>query len=267
MFDCGSRAFYSWDSRSSSRSALSGGQLLHLLYVVIAVVVVVQLSAFSTSIYLHRSLAHRGVYLHPVAAFPMRVQLWLWTGINTKEWVAVHRKHHRHTDVEGDPHSPVLEGLWRILLGNVYYYNREAKDPQTLATFAPDIGNDWFDRHLFGFGIVGVLIGIAIFMLLLGPLWGGIAFFVQAGVYIFLNAVINGANHALGKRNFDNTATNLSFVALLTAGEGWHNNHHAYPTSARFSVHRGEFDPSWPVLKLLTWMRLARPLKLAPKME
>ena len=241
--------------------------LLHLLYSVLAVVVVVQLSAFATSIYLHRTLAHRGVYLNPVVAFPMRVQLWLWTGINTKEWVAVHRKHHRHTDVEGDPHSPVLEGLWRILLGNVYYYNREARDPETLAKFAPDIGNDWWDRHIFGFGLAGLVVGIAIFVVLLGPVWGGISFVVQAGVYIFLNAVVNGANHALGKRNFENTATNLGFVALLTAGEGWHNNHHAYPTSARFSVRRGELDPSWPVLKMLTWMHLARPLKLAPKME
>ncbi|HEV2224677.1 MAG TPA: fatty acid desaturase [Candidatus Acidoferrales bacterium] len=241
--------------------------MLHLLYAAIAVVVAVQLSSFATSIYLHRTLAHRGVYLSPIVAFPMRLQLWLWTGINTKEWVAVHRKHHRHTDVDGDPHSPVLEGLWRILLGNVYYYAREAKQPETLATFAPDIGNGWLDRHIFGFGIAGVITGVAIFMLLLGPVWGGLAYLVQAATYIFLNAVINGANHAFGKRNFDNTATNLPFIALVTAGEGWHNNHHAYPTSARFSVFRGEFDPSWPVLKLLTWMHLARPLKLAPRME
>ncbi|MHB8527560.1 MAG: fatty acid desaturase, partial [Candidatus Acidiferrales bacterium] len=155
---------------------------------------------------------------------------------------------------EGDPHSPVLEGLWRILLGNVYYYAREARDPETLATFAPDVGSGWLDRHIFGFGLAGVITGVAIFMLLLGPIWGGLAYLVQAAAYIFLNAVINGANHAFGKRNFDNTATNLPFVALLTAGEGWHNNHHAYPTSARFAVFRGEFDPSWPVLKLLTWM-------------
>lgn len=241
--------------------------MVHLLYSAIAIVVVVQLSAFATSIYLHRTLAHRGVFLHPAVSFPMRMQLWLWTGINTKEWVAVHRKHHRHTDVEGDPHSPVLEGLWHILLGNLYYYSREAKDPETLEKFAPDIGNDWWDRHIFGFGLAGIVVGIAIFIVLLGPVWGGIAFAVQAGVYIFLNAVVNGANHALGKRNFDNTATNLSFVALLTAGEGWHNNHHAYPTSARFSIRRGELDPSWPVLKVLTWLRLARPLKLAPRVE
>ncbi len=238
----------------------------HFLFALILVFIAAQLSSFATSIYLHRSLAHRGLYLNPIVAFPMRLQLWFCTGIKTKEWVAVHRKHHRHTDVLGDPHSPVLEGLWAILLGNVYYYAREAHDAETVKTFAPDIGNDWLDRHVFGYGTAGVLCGILIFVILLGPLWGGIAFTLQAGLYIFLSAVVNGANHAMGSRNFENTATNLWWVALLTAGEGWHNNHHAYPTSAKFSLRRGEFDPSWVVVKVLSWMRLARPLRVAPQL-
>ncbi len=239
----------------------------HFLYAVLLVAVTVQLSSFATSIYLHRCLAHHGLYLSRLISFPLRLELWLATGIFSKEWVAVHRKHHRHTDVEGDPHSPVLEGLWRILLGNAYYYSREAREKETLEKFAPDIGNDWVDRHIFRYGIVGIMLGIVLFVLLLGPLWGGLGYLVQAGVYIFSNAVINGANHALGSRNFDNTATNLRFVAWITAGEGLHNNHHAYPTSARFSIRKGEFDPSWPVLRFLTWMHLARPLRLAPRME
>jgi len=122
--------------------------LTHFLYALLAVAVTVQLSSFATSIYLHRCMAHRGVKLNPVVAFFMRAELWLATGIKPKEWVAVHRKHHRHTDVLGDPHSPVLEGLWRILLGNAYYYAREARNPETLSRFAPDVGNDWFDRYL-----------------------------------------------------------------------------------------------------------------------
>lgn len=240
---------------------------MHLAYALVAVVVTVQLSSFATSIYLHRALAHRGVRLSPWVSFPMQVELWLATGINPKEWVAVHRKHHRHTDIFGDPHSPVLEGLWHILLGNVYYYGREARNPETLSTFAPDVGNAWLGRNLFQFGIAGVALGVLIFVLLLGPLWGSIAYAVQAAIYIFSNAVINGANHAVGYQNFENTATNLRVVALLTAGEGLHNNHHAYPTSPRFSVRKHEFDPSWPVLRLLTWLRLAQPLKVAPLLD
>jgi stearoyl-CoA desaturase (delta-9 desaturase) len=237
--------------------------LIRLLYALLAVVAAVELSTFATSIYLHRCLAHRGVQLNRFVAFLMRLELWLGTGIESKEWVAVHRKHHRHTDVLGDPHSPVLEGLWHILLGNAFYYEREAHNPETLVKFAPDVGNDWFDRHVFRYGLLGIALGIGIFIWLLGPLWGVGAYIAQAGIYVFLNAVINGANHAVGYQNFDNTATNLRFVALLTAGEGLHNNHHAYPTSARFSIRRNEFDPSWLVLRLLAWMRLARPLHVA----
>jgi stearoyl-CoA desaturase (delta-9 desaturase) len=241
--------------------------MMHFVYALLLIAVTVQLSSFATSIYLHRTLAHRGVRLSEWVAFPMRLQLWLATGIKPKEWVAVHRKHHRHTDILGDPHSPVLEGLWHILLGNAYYYAREAKKSETLATFAPDVGNDWFDRHIFHYGLLGVGVGILIYALLLGPLWGGLAYLAQAAIYIFCNAVVNGANHAVGYQNFENTATNLRLVALVTAGEGLHNNHHAYPTSARFSLRKYEFDPSWPVLRLLTWLHLAEPLKVAPRIN
>jgi stearoyl-CoA desaturase (delta-9 desaturase) len=240
---------------------------MHFVYALLLIGVTVQLSSFATSIYLHRTLAHRGVQLSPWISIPMRLQLWLATGIKPKEWVAVHRKHHRHTDILGDPHSPVLEGLWHILLGNAYYYAREARKEETLAKFAPDVGNDWLDRYVFHFGLLGVGVGILIYVLLLGPLWGGLAYLVQAAIYIFFNAVVNGANHAVGYQNFENTATNLRLVALVTAGEGLHNNHHAYPTSARFSLRKYEFDPSWPVLRLLTWMRLAQPLKVAPRID
>lgn len=237
---------------------------MHFLYAVGLVAVTVQISSFATSIYLHRCLAHRALALNPAVSFLARLELWLATGIVPKEWVAVHRKHHRHTDVEGDPHSPILEGLWKILLGNVYYYAREARNGDTLTRFAPDIGNSWLDRHVFRYGALGLGVGVLLFVLLVGSIWGPIAFATQAAAYIFSNAVINGAGHAVGYRTFENTATNLRAVALLTAGEGLHNNHHAYPTSARFSIGRGEFDPSWPVIRLLSLLRLARPVRLAP---
>lgn len=235
-----------------------------VLTALLMVALAVELSAFATSIYLHRCLAHRSLRLHPLAAFPLRLQLWLATGIVPNQWVAVHRKHHRFTDKEGDPHSPVLKGLWRILLGNVYYYAREARDPQTVARFAPDVGRDRLDRYLFSHALVGVACGLLIFVFLLGPVWGAVSFGLQAAVYIFLSAVINGAGHAVGYSNFDNTATNMQGVAWITAGEGLHNNHHAFPTSARFSLRRGEFDPSWPIIRLLLRLRLAHALHLVP---
>ena len=239
--------------------------MIDSLYALGLIALSVQLSGFATSIYLHRCLTHRALDLHPAAKFPLRLQLWLATGITPKEWVAVHRKHHRFPDVEGDPHSPVLKGLWAILLGNFFYYLREARNPETVARYAPDVGNDWLDRNIFRRGLLGLAFGVLLFILLLGPLWGGLAFATQAVAYIFLNAVINGAGHAVGYRTFDNTATNMPLVALLSAGEGLHNNHHAYPTAARFSLRRGEFDPSWPLIRLLTWLRLAHPLHLAPR--
>lgn len=234
------------------------------LYALALVVITVQLSAFCTSIYLHRCLTHGALVLHPGLAFFMRSWLWLLTGIVPKEWVAVHRKHHRYPDQEGDPHSPKLKGLGRILLGNAYYYLREARQRETQARFAPDIGNDWWDRRVFRHGGVGPLLGLLLFLLLLGPFAGGLAFVVQGGVYIFLNAVINGIGHAVGYQTFENTATNLQSVAWITAGEGLHNNHHKFPTSARFSLRRGEFDPAWPLIRLLTVLHLARPLHVAP---
>ena len=150
--------------------------MVHLLYAVLLVAVSVQLSSFATSIYLHRSLAHRGLYFNPVVAFPMRVQLWLATGINAKEWVAVHRKHHRHTDVEGDPHSPVLEGLWQILFGQHLLLRTRGPQRRNGQDFCAGYGK-WLARPpLFPLWHAGSFCGIAICMWLLGPVWGGIAF-------------------------------------------------------------------------------------------
>ena len=235
------------------------------LYALALALTTMQVSAFCTTLYLHRCLTHRALAVHPGLAFFLRLHLWLATGMVPKEWVAVHRKHHRYPDQEGDPHSPKLKGLASILVGNAYYYLREARDPETQARYAPDIGNDWLDRRVFRHGLMGVLLGLLLFVLLLGPLAGGLAFVFQAGLYVFLSAVINGIGHAVGYQNFGNTATNLQSVALITAGEALHNNHHEFPTSARFSVRRWEFDPAWPLICLLAALRLARPLHVAPR--
>ncbi len=224
----------------------------------VTALLVVQVSNIFTTIYLHRCLAHRGLELHGAVRFIMRLHLWLFTGMRPKEWVAVHRKHHHFADEEGDPHSPQLKGLWPILLGNAVYYSREARNPKTASKYAPDVTEDGFDQILFSRGFLGLGITISTFCVLFGALPGTVAFLVQAGTYVFLGGVINGVCHSLGYRNFNNGATNIRSVAYVTAGEGLHNNHHQFPSSAKFSVRRGEHDPAWPIIRGLRALGVAR---------
>jgi len=225
--------------------------------------IVTQITVFCTTIYLHRAMTHRSIVLHPAVAFVFRLSLWLTTGLVVREWVAVHRKHHAFTDEEGDPHSPHLEGFWSVQLGNVFHYINELKTtPDLVQKYAKDLKPDMWDRVFFDRGLPGLAIGITLLCLTLGIGWGLFAAVFHAFMYVFvLSASINGLCHYKGYRNFENTATNIRFIAWLTGGEGLHNNHHGYPRSPKFSFRRGEFDPAWPVIKLLTVMRLARPYK------
>jgi stearoyl-CoA desaturase (delta-9 desaturase) len=227
---------------------------------VIAAVAVTQLAIFSTTIYLHRTATHRGLALHPAVALSFRFALWLTTGISTREWVAVHRKHHAFTDEEGDPHSPLLKGFWRVQLGNVFYYVREARNPEVVQKYAPDIKDDFWDRWVFNYGTAGPLVGSAILCATIGLWYGLLGAAIHAVLYVFvLSPSINGLCHRVGYKNFGNTATNLRVLALITGGEGLHNNHHAFPRSPKFSVGRRELDPAWPIVKLLAMVKLARP--------
>jgi stearoyl-CoA desaturase (delta-9 desaturase) len=230
-----------------------------LLYL-FATLLVTQAAVIATSVYLHRGLAHRALKLHPLADWVFRFVLWFTTGQNRREWVAVHRKHHAFTDTEKDPHSPLVHGFWKIQLWNVYYYVREARNPETLARWAKDIRDDIWDRVLFNKGTLGGVIGIAAAMLVLGPAWGLLLAATHFVLYVFVLAPsINGLGHWWGRKNFgNNSATNLRVLAWLTGGESLHNNHHAYPSSPKFSMGRFEFDPSWVVIRVLMLLRLAR---------
>lgn len=221
-------------------------------------VVLAQMATFATSIYLHRTLAHRSLALRPVAEVFFRAVLWLTTGQSRRQWVAVHRKHHTFTDRDGDPHSPRLLGFWKVQLWNVYYYMREARNLETVRKFAPDIVVDRLERMVFSWGYTGLGIGMGLLSLVLG-LWQGILAMVGHGIlYIFVLApLINGLGHWRGAQNFGNTAYNSRFLAWLTGGESLHNNHHAYPRSPKFSMSRFEFDPSWLVIRALTALKLA----------
>jgi stearoyl-CoA desaturase (delta-9 desaturase) len=221
-----------------------------------------QIAALATSVYLHRTLAHRALAVHPLADTLFRAVLWLTTGQDRRQWVAVHRKHHAFTDCDGDPHSPRLLGFWRVQLLNVYYYAREARNPDTLATFAPDIKSDRLDRAFFSRGWLGLLLGVAGLCLLLG-LWAGVlAAGLHAVLYVFVLApLINGLGHWRGSQNFANTAYNSRLMAWVTGGESLHNNHHAHARSPKFSMRRWEFDPSWQVIRLLVAARLVAVLR------
>ena len=223
----------------------------------LAVVALIQSATIATSVYLHRALAHRSLAVHPVADVLLRTVLWLTTGQNRREWVAVHRKHHAFTDREGDPHSPRLQGFWHVQLLNVYYYVREARNPQTIERFAPDILPDRLERAVFSWGWVGLTLGTTLLCLILGLWMGLIVALAHAILYVFVLApLINGLGHWRGAQNFDNTAHNSRVLAWWTGGESLHNNHHAYPRSPKFSVRRIEFDPSWLVIRALAAVKL-----------
>jgi stearoyl-CoA desaturase (delta-9 desaturase) len=229
---------------------------MSFLWMIVFTLVVMQISVFCTTIYLHRALTHRGLELHPAVGFLMHLHLLLFTGIVPREWVAVHRKHHHFSDREGDPHSPYLFGLWHVFFANAWLYRKETKNLATIRKYTPDYKPDWLDKlPIGGFGSIG---GLAIFILLFGWMWGPVAFAFQGVTYIFLNSSINSICHMIGYRNYDNLATNLQWIALLTGGEGLHNNHHEFPSSARFALKRREIDPAWPVIRLLAWFHLAK---------
>jgi stearoyl-CoA desaturase (delta-9 desaturase) len=236
--------------------------LLSLLICLIASAAVTQVAVLSTTIYLHRTATHKALELNPTVAFLFKFALWLTTGLSTKEWVAVHRKHHAFTDEDGDPHSPKILGFWQVQLGNVYYYIREAKKTDVIERYARDIDEGWWDRQVFKRGIVGLTIGTILLCLVIGLWWGLLAAAIHAVMYVFvLSSSINGLCHHAGYRNFDNTATNIRLIALVTGGEGLHNNHHGYPRSPKFSWRKSEIDPAWPFIKLLTATGLARTYK------
>jgi stearoyl-CoA desaturase (delta-9 desaturase) len=228
---------------------------LSMLFITVAIL---QVSVLFTTIYLHRAMCHRGLELHPLAANLMHLHLSLFTSIVPREWVAVHRKHHHFSDREGDPHSPYLLGLWQVFLGNWILYRRETHQTATLRKYTPDYRPDLIDRiPLNRYGVLG---GLGIFIWMFGWAWGLAAWGFHVVAYILLNSSINSFCHKVGYRNYDNLATNIRFVAWITGGEGLHNNHHEYPSSAKFAgnLNKKEFDPAWPIICFLEWCGLAR---------
>ncbi len=229
---------------------------MHPVWIALITFGILQISALCTTVYLHRAVTHRGLELHPAVSFLMHLELTLFTGVVPREWAAVHRKHHHFSDRHGDPHSPLLYGLWGVLLGNYFYYRREANNPEVIRKYTPDYKPDAIDR--IPHSQLGLFLGLGIFILMFGWAWGFAAWIAHMVVYVAVNAMINGLGHMVGYRNFENQATNLRWLAWISAGEGLHNNHHEYPTAARFSMRAREFDPAWPFIRLLEGLGLAK---------
>jgi len=229
-----------------------------IIIIAVTAVALAQLNTLATSIYLHRTLAHRSLTLRPAADVLFRALLWLLTGGSRQQWVAVHRKHHTYTDRPGDPHSPLLLGFWKVQLWNIYYYILEARNPVTVRKFAPDLAPDAWERYVFSWGWVGLGLGTMLVGLAIGWWQGLVAMILHGILFMFVLApLINGLGHWRGGQNFENTAYNSRVLAYVTGGESLHNNHHAFPRSPKFSLRRSELDPSWLAIRLLAAAKLA----------
>src|SRR5581483_1667608 len=222
-----------------------------LARVLLAAAILTQLSILATTVYLHRVLAHRSLTVRPAVAMVFRVIIWIMTGITPRAWVAVHRKHHAFSDTPQDPHSPVVLGFWAVQLGNVKLYRDTIRDGVTVTKYSKDLPPDRLDRALIDPSLVGLAVGIAFLMWVLGPLSGLLAAGIHTIAYLMISAAVNAVGHTYGKRPCDNLATNNQWLAWISGGEGLHNNHHAAPTSARFSLAGGQIDPGWWLIRLL----------------
>ena len=213
------------------------------------------------TLYLHRSQAHRGVEFHPVASHFMRFWLWLTTGMVTKQWVAIHRKHHRFTDKEGDPHSPVVYGIRRVFFKGAGLYHAASKDAAMIQQYGAGTPDDWIEKNLYtDHSRLGILLMLMIDLALFGP-WGLIVWAVQMlWIPFWAAGVINGLGHWFGYRNFvtKDQSTNIVRLGIVVGGEELHNNHHADPGNAKLSKTAKEFDIGWMYIKGLEFLGLAK---------
>jgi stearoyl-CoA desaturase (Delta-9 desaturase) len=220
------------------------------------------------TLYLHRDQSHGGLILHPALRHVFRFWLWFSSGAVTREWVAVHRCHHAHADMPGDPHSPRVFGLRRVLFEGFELYRAAARDPETLRNYGRGTPDDWLERRLYSsYPNTGIVLFAAAHLLLFGvPGIVMIAVHLAAQPF-FAGGVINGLGHAVGYRSFEmpSTATNLLPWGVLLGGEELHNNHHAFPRSACFAVQRWEIDAGWLWIRLFRALGLARVRWVAPR--
>lgn len=235
---------------------------------VLATVVSIQITFMGVTLFLHRDATHRSLDLHPALRHFFRFWLWMTSGIVTKEWVAVHRKHHARCETSEDPHSPVIFGLKKVLLEGAELYQVAARDPEVREKFGRGTPDDWMERNVYlKYRNMGIVLLVVVDLLLFG-VPGIIIIAAQMLANPLLAAgVVNGVGHYYGYRNFEcaDAARNVMPWGFLLAGEELHNNHHAFPSSAKFSVQRWEFDIGWLYIRIFKTLGLARVLRVAPE--
>jgi len=228
------------------------------------------LTIVSVTIYLHRHQAHRSLDLHSIPAHFFRFWLWVGTGQVTKEWVSIHRKHHAKCETIDDPHSPVAHGIKKVFWQGAELYRAESKNQETLSKYSQGCPNDWMERNVYSrYSWQGVGLMMILDLTLFGALGLAVWAVQMAWIPITAAGVINGIGHYWGYRNFEapDASTNIVPWGMLIGGEELHNNHHTYPTSAKFSVKPYEFDIGWVYISLLQKVGLARVKKTPPKLQ
>lgn len=233
-----------------------------------AALVLVQITMMGVTLYLHRDQAHRAIDLHPALRHFFRFWVWATSGQLTREWVAVHRKHHAYCETENDPHSPQILGLKKVLLEGSELYQAEKCNPETLKKFGVGTPDDWMERNIYSrFSNGGLALTVIVYLLLFGVPGITLIAIQFAAMPIFAAGIINGLGHHTGYRNFecDDAATNIVPWGFFIGGEELHNNHHAFPTSARFSIRRWEFDIGWLYISILKVFGLAKVNRVAPR--
>jgi len=247
---------------------MDGGVLgLNWWQLILATLALTHITIAAVTIFLHRSQAHRALDLHPITSHFFRVWLWLTTGMQTIEWVAVHRKHHAKCETAEDPHSPQTRGLKKVFWEGSELYMAEAANTETLARYGHGTPNDWVERNVYSrFTWQGVGLMLGIDWILFG--WAGFAVWSMQMMWIpiFAAGIINGIGHYWGYRSYDVADASMNIVpwAILIGGEELHNNHHTYPTSARLSSKWYELDLGWMYIRILERLGLAKVLRVAP---
>jgi stearoyl-CoA desaturase (delta-9 desaturase) len=233
----------------------------------LALLVLVQITIAAVTLYLHRAQAHRALEMHPAVNHFFRLWLWLTTGMVTKEWTAIHRKHHAKCETVDDPHSPQIHGINKILFGGVVLYVRESRNAETIEKYGHNTPDDWLERNLYTpCQKWGIVIMAAIDIALFGVVPGALMFGIQmAWIPFWAAGVINGIGHFWGYRNFqtEDASRNITPWGAWIGGEELHNNHHAYPTSAKFSIRAYEFDLGWMYIRILSALGLAEARRTA----
>lgn len=229
--------------------------------IILYTLLVTHVTILCVTLYLHRSQTHKAVSFHPAVNHFMRFWLWLTTGMVTKQWVAIHRKHHQASDTEADPHSPQIYGIWTVLFKGWNLYHKASKDTEMVNKLGVGTPDDWLERKVYStHSRLGILLMLVIDLLFFGP-WGLLVWGIQMiWIPLWAAGVINGLAHWVGYRNTDtkDTSRNLFPIAFWIGGEELHNNHHADGANPKFKQRWFEFDEGWAVIKLLSLVGLAK---------